>query len=56
MFGLRLILDILYFVNVSLLFLIAFDAVVNAGGGSWWLMEERLVMHESLVVDGVVPG
>ena len=39
MFGLGFVLHVVNLSNVALLFLIAFEAVVDTGGRAWWLIE-----------------
>lgn len=42
MLSLGLVLHVLHFPNIGLILLIALDAVVDAGGRSWWFIEECL--------------
>jgi hypothetical protein len=50
--GFRLVLHIVHLPDVSLLLLVAFQAVVDAGGGSRGLVEEGL-QREGVRVDGI---
>ena len=54
MFRLWLILYILNFMYVSLLFLIALDTIINASGGPRRLIKQRLMMHECLIINGLI--
>lgn len=50
-FGLGLVLHVLHLADVSVLLLVAVDAVVDAGGGSWRIGEELLELKDGLVVE-----
>jgi hypothetical protein len=64
-FGLGLVLHVFHLADVSMLLLVAVNAVIDAGGGAWRVSEQLLKLEDGLVVevdalqtrkDGVVEG